>query len=146
MFDDGSYKNAIGIKPNRYNAISSKHFLRNNKAFEALVYLSDADLRFTGLYEVHHKFPGLKGLQFYYGAGAHIGFWSEYWKAMFPDLPHGAVIGPDGIAGLDCKITGAPINISLDWQPSYNITGYKKFETARGGVALRYTFTNFFSF
>jgi hypothetical protein len=145
LYDDSFYKNALGIKPNAVNAISYKHFFTEKKVLEGLFYLTDADIRLTGLYEKYHRL-GLKGLKFYYGAGAHIGFWSEFWKAMYPNRPGGAAIGPDGIIGLDFKITGAPINISIDWQPSLNITGYKKFEVIRGGVGLRYTFDNFFAF
>lgn len=138
------YKNALGIKPGARNAISSRHFLNPDKAVEGLIYLSEADFRITGLYERYYKIGKLKGFSCYYGAGAHIGFWSEYWKALFPDRKHGATFGPDAIIGLDMKIPGVPLNISLDWQPSYNITGEKGFDGARGGVGLRYTFADFF--
>ena len=144
--DEYVYKNALGIKPGARNAISSRHFLTANKAVEGLIYLSDADFRITGLYEKYHSFDKLKGLRLYYGAGVHIGFWSEYWKALYPDRPHGATFGPDAILGLDLKIPGVPVNISLDWQPSFNLTGDKGFDGVRGGVGLRYTFKNFFSF
>ncbi len=45
----------------------------------------------------------------------------------------------DGVLGLDYKIKGAPINVSIDWQPSINFVGYGRFESGWGGLGIRYT-------
>ena len=50
------------------------------------------------------------------------------------------MIGIDGIIGLDYKIKGAPINVCLDWQPSFNFIGYNYFEGGWGGIGVRYAF------
>jgi hypothetical protein len=47
--------------------------------------------------------------------------------------------GIDGVLGLDYKIKGAPLNLSIDWQPSFNFVGYSYFSNW-GGLAIRYTF------
>ena len=46
-------------------------------------------------------------------------------------------VGFDGIIGLDYKIKHTPLNLSIDWQPSFSIIqGYFK---NQGGIGIRYT-------
>ena len=133
------YKTALGVKfyP---GAISFKTFNKPNRALEGLMYIYSDGIRFTGLYEIHGDISGADGLKWYIGPGAHIGFWSDEWKGNNPDKESGIAIGVDGVLGLDYKITGAPINLSLDWQPSFNFIGYTYFEAGWAGIAVRYTF------
>lgn len=134
-----SYRTALGIK--FYPAgITLKHFTQNNRALEGIGYFWHDGFRFTGLYEIHGDFNGAPGLKWYIGPGAHIQFWSEEWKRNYPGRDAGVGIGVDGVLGLDYKIGGAPINLSLDWQPSFNFVGYNYFEGGWGGFAIRYTF------
>jgi hypothetical protein len=134
-----SYKTALGVKfyP---GAITLKHFTQNNRALEGLGYFWEHGFRFTGLYEIHGDFNGAPGLKWYVGPGAHIQFWNDKWKKEFPGRDGGIAIGVDGVLGLDYKIKGAPLNLSLDWQPSFNFVGYTYFEGGWGGFAIRYTF------
>lgn len=133
------YTTALGVKfyP---GAISIKHFNRTNRALEGLMYIYEDGVRFTGLYEIHGDVEGADGLRWYVGPGAHIGFWSDKWKNNNPDEDAGVAIGVDGVLGLDYKIKGAPINLSLDWQPSFTFIGYTYFEAGWAGLAVRYTF------
>jgi hypothetical protein len=49
----------------------------------------------------------------------HIDTWNEKYRESYH--PEGrAAAGLDGVLGLDYKFKGAPINLSLDWQPSYH--------------------------
>ena len=134
-----NYKTALGLKfyP---GAISIKHFTERNKAIEGLAYFWDYGSRYTGLYEIHGDIKELDGLQWYVGPGAHIGFWNDSWKRNYPTRASGIAIGLDGVLGLDYKFKDAPINISIDWQPSFNIIGYTYFESGWGGLGIRYTF------
>jgi hypothetical protein len=134
-----SYRTAIGVKfyPGSF---SIKHFVKPNKAaLEGLAYFWGNGARFTGLYEIHGDIEGARGLKWYIGPGAHIGFWSDSWKRNNPNRDAGAVVGIDGVLGLDFKIKNIPLNISADWQPSFNITGYSYFEAGWGGLGVRYT-------
>lgn len=133
-----TYNTAVGVKfyP---GAISLKSFIEDNKALEGLAYISNDGFRVTGLYEVHGNINGANGLKWYAGGGAHIGFWNDKWKNSYPTRDGGVAIGIDGVLGLDYKFTGAPINLSLDWQPSFNFVGYNYFEGGWGGLAIRYT-------
>ena len=74
------------------------------------------------------------------GPGAHIQFWNDDWRRNNPNDDDGVAIGIDGVLGLDYKIGGAPINLSLDWQPSFNFVGKTYFEGGWGGFAIRFTF------
>jgi hypothetical protein len=48
-------------------------------------------------------------------------------------------VGVDGILGLDYKLKNAPLNFSLDWQPSFNFVGSSYFESGWAGLGIRYT-------
>jgi len=134
-----SYHTALGVKLYP-GAISIKHFKEKNKAIEGLGYISSDGFRLTGLYELHHPLGDIDGFQWYVGGGAHVGIWSDSWKRDYPNRESGLAIGIDGILGVDYKIKGAPLNVSFDWQPSFNLIGYNYFEGGWGGLAVRYTF------
>lgn len=140
QLNNGSdYTTAIGIKVYP-GAVSVKHFLSTNRAVEGLGYISSDGFRLTGLYELHAGIGTVEGLKWYIGAGGHLGVWSDTWKTRYPAREGGLAIGIDGVLGLDYKIKGAPLNLSFDWQPSFNIIGYNYFEGGWGGLGVRYTF------
>ena len=132
------YRTALGVKfyP---GGITIKHFTQDNRALEGIVYFHQYGFRFTGLYEIHGDINGAPGLKWYVGPGAHLGAWNSDWEDKYPDRDGGLQIGIDGVLGLDYKIKGAPINLSLDIQPFFNIANYAYFDVW-GGFAIRYTF------
>lgn len=78
-------------------------------------------------------------MKWYVGPGVHVGVWNDRYKNRYDD--EGAYFGVDGVLGLDFKFNGAPINLSLDWQPSFSFgTDRAGFDGAWGGFAIRYTF------
>ena len=105
------YTTAVGVKfyP---GAISVKHFVGNNNAIEGLGYFYNRGARFTGLFEIHSDINGAPGLKWYAGPGAHVGSYNNKYGGGFS-------AGIDGVLGLDFKVNGAPLNLSIDWQPSY---------------------------
>lgn len=135
--EGSNYQTALGVKfyP---GAFTVKHFVKKNQAIEGLATFWRYGFRFTGLYEIHGNIEGAQGLKWYAGPGAHIGIWNGDWKNRYPTRDDGVAIGIDGVIGLDYKIKGAPLNFSLDWQPSFNFTGYSYFEAGWGGFAIRY--------
>jgi hypothetical protein len=128
-----SYQTALGVKVWDGGGISLKHFVSGNNALEGIVYFWNRGIRITGLYEIHGDFSGAEGLKWYIGPGAHIGFYNT----KFGD---GSFIGIDGVLGLDYKFRGAPINMSLDWQPSFEFGDGRGFAGSWGGLGIRYTF------
>lgn len=133
-FSSQSYTTALGFKfyP---GAVSLKHFVSSKNALEGIGYFWNKGFRLTGLYEIHNTINGAPGLQWYFGPGAHIGFYDSKWGG-------GSSVGIDGVLGLDYKFNQAPINISLDWQPSFEFGDrYNNgFTGDWGGFAIRYTF------
>jgi len=132
-FHSSDYKTALGVKfyP---GAFSVKHFVNNNNALEGLAYFWNRGLRVTGLYEIHYDINDVNGLKWYVGPGAHVGFYDNKYGG-------GTSIGIDGVLGLDYKFSEAPINLSIDWQPSFEFgNNYGNGFTGNwGGFAIRYT-------
>lgn len=131
--NSSSYKTALGVKfyP---GAITLKHFIKQDAALEGIGYFWDRGFRITGLYEFHGNITGAKGLKWYVGPGVHAGFYNDRF------YNGGTAIGIDGVLGLDYKIRTAPINLSLDWQPSFEFGNYAGFSGNWGGFAIRFTF------
>jgi hypothetical protein len=126
------YKTALGVKVWDGAGISLKHFFDKN-AGELIGYFWNRGFRLTGLYEIHGDINGAEGLRWYVGPGAHLGFYNSKYGG-------GSVIGIDGVIGLDYKFNGAPINVSLDWQPSFEFGDGSGFIGSWGGLGIRYTF------
>ena len=139
-----SYRTALGVKVWDGAGISFKHFLTGNNALELIGYFWGHGTRITGLYEIHGPIKGATGLKWYIGPGAHIGFYNDHHhnhNHIHDDhYGHGPVIGIDGVIGLDYKFRGAPINMSLDWQPSFEFGEGRGFYGNWGGLGIRYTF------
>jgi len=135
------YTTALGVKfyP---GAVTIKHFIKPNAALEGIGTFWNRGVRFTGLYEYHGDITGAAGLKWYVGPGAHVGFYNDkyYYKGYYNNRYNdgGVSIGVDGILGLDYKFKGAPINISVDWQPSFEFGEYSGFNGNWGGFAIRY--------
>jgi hypothetical protein len=138
-----SYKTALGVKfyP---GAVTIKHFIKPNAALEGIGTFWNRGARFTGLYEFHGDINGAPGLKWYVGPGAHIGFYNDksYYKGYYYNRysDGGISVGVDGVLGLDYKFKGAPINVSLDWQPSFEFGDFSGFNGNWGGFAIRYVF------
>ena len=137
--NNSEYQSALGVKfyP---GAISFKTFVANNKAAEFLGYFYNYGFRVTGLYEIHGDIIGMSGLKWYAGPGVHIQTWNNKWKRDYPERSSGIGLGIDGVLGLDYKFKKAPINLSIDWQPSLNLIGYNYIESGWAGIGIRYTF------
>lgn len=131
--NSSDYTTALGVKfyP---GAVTLKHFVSEKNALEFLGYFWNRGTRITGLYEIHNNIPGAPGLKWYFGPGAHVNFYNnKYYEGR-------TAVGLDGVLGLDYKIRSAPINLSLDWQPSFEFGDNSDFIGNWGGFAIRYVF------
>ena len=139
--NSSSYKTALGVKVWDGAGISFKHFLQQRNALELIGYFWGHGARITGLYEIHGPIQGATGLQWYIGPGAHIGFYDGHHHHNHDEVDdHHTHIGIDGVIGLDYKFRGAPINVSLDWQPAFEFGHGTGFYGNWGGLGIRYTF------
>jgi len=132
------YKTALGIRlssngPAVNNSVSLKHFMNPKLAVEAL-FTFDKRTAIGALLEVHNDMLSTDGLKWFYGAGAYLGFDSD---KTHTDR---ALMGAQGIVGLDYKFVNIPLNLSLDWKPELNIIDNINFEPAAVGFTLRFTF------
>lgn len=91
----------------------------------------------TGLYEIHNEAFAVEHLKWYYGFGAHLG---SYPAGEAPWGTAGAVVGIDGILGLEYSFHEAPINIGIDWKPTFNLIGNQDFRGDGGALSIRYIF------
>jgi hypothetical protein len=132
-----SYQTALGVKVWDGGGITLKHFFNDKHAGELIGYFWRRGFRLTGLYEIHGNFSNAGGLRWYIGPGAHIGFYNYNDGNNRID---GTYIGVDGVLGLDYKFKEAPINLSLDWQPSFEFGDGLGFSGSWGGLGIRYTF------
>ena len=138
-----SYKTALGVKIwGDGGGITLKHFVASNHALEGIGYFWSGGTRITGLYEFYFDIVGAPGLKWYVGPGAHVGFYNSHYYDNNPNngQTYGSYIGIDGVLGLDYKFNGAPINLSLDWQPSFEFGINRGFVGSWGGLGIRYTF------
>lgn len=143
---DHDYTTALGVKVwGNGGGISFKTFVRPNRALEGIGYFWRGGVRITGLYEYHFDFANAPGLKWYVGPGAHVGFYNEYNNDNNGNVNgyyygSGTFFGIDGVIGLDYKFNGAPINLSIDWQPSFEFGTNRGFANSWGGLGIRYTF------
>lgn len=156
------YSTGIGLRGGGWSSgLTVKHFLsgKNNVAFEGLVTTEykAKGARFTALLEKHHPVSDIKGLQFYYGAGGHLGFYKgrEYYyerlyyynkgkykayNVVYEDDRSYAVFGADLILGLEYKMPDLPFVVGVDYKPYFEVfDGYTGFYND-AAVSLRVTF------
>jgi hypothetical protein len=136
------YATAIGVKVWDGGGITIKHFVRPNIAVEGIGYFWNRGARIVGLYQFHYDIAGAPGLKWYIGPGAHVGFYNNsYYNNNYPNGDgSGSYVGIDGVLGLDYKFDGIPLNISLDWQPSFEFGTNRGFINNWGGLGIRYAF------
>ena len=132
------YKNAIGARIGSANGISFKTGLNKNAMLELIGNFRSSKntdyLRLTALYEVYNPINGAPGLTWYYGGGGTIGSYKV-------DGYDGKVyLGANGVLGLDYKFKGAPINLSLDWIPTLQLTPDTDFYSGDVSLGVRFTF------
>jgi hypothetical protein len=128
------YKTALGLRAGWNQGLTIKHFISGKSALEGLLAWHYSGFEITGLYEVHNRAFDVERLNWYYGGGAHIGFYGNSY-----DGGSGTFIGLDGILGLEYNFNDLPINISLDWKPAFDF-GYSHFFGDGGALSIRYCF------
>lgn len=135
-----NYTTGVGLRGGMSGGITLKHFLNSDTAVEGILSTRWGGFALTGLYEKHAEAFNVDGLKWFYGAGAHIGFWDGHKAHWADDDKSYTVIGIDGILGLEYNLGVIPFNISLDWKPSLNLIGYSGLWTDGGAISVRYVF------
>ena len=134
-----SYKHAVGVRLGTGNGVTYKTFIAEHSALDfSLDFSTGGDystFRLTGLYEFHADTDITPGLLWYYGGGASVG--SRRNKRLDTN---DTLLSADGVVGLDYKFERAPINLSLDWQASMEVTPSAKLDLGGLSLSIRYAF------
>ena len=151
------YKTGIGLRGGFEGGITLKHFIKSQRALEGILSRGwgYGGIRITGLYEIHKPFPGVKGLDWFYGLGAHIGFYNGSYYGYYGNRGGGyydkngkwhptgyrdqyTTVGIDGILGLEYQFTEIPFSVGLDIKPYFDFVG-RGDNFADGAFSIRYT-------
>lgn len=134
------YVQAIGGRFGVANGVTYKHFLnRNGQALEGVLNFQSNRkyglFKLVGLYEIHDHISALnyEGLLWYYGAGGGLGFYNDK-ELRTTNL----AFSLDGVIGLDFKIPTAPINLSLDWKPTVELSPHPGIRFDGFGLSVRF--------
>ncbi len=135
------YQTGIGVRGGVFNGVSFKHFVAERDAVEAVAAFHFGGLFMAGMFQRHAMAFDTPGLYWYYGAGAHIGFYEgRHRPAWFDERDRDYVVfGVNGVVGMEYKIEEVPITIGLDVTPALNIVDRFRVWTG-AGLTLRYVF------
>ncbi|HLN20642.1 MAG TPA: hypothetical protein VK213_06110 [Bacteroidales bacterium] len=136
------YRTGIGLRAGYPAGLTVKHFISNRTALEGLLATRWGGFVVTGLFEAHKQLADVDQLNWYYGFGAHVGFWNGSYNRNYWGVPGDSytVVGVDGILGLEYSFTELPINIGLDWKPAFNVFGYSGVWADGAAFSIRYIF------
>jgi len=133
------YRTSLGLRAGFPYGVTVKHFLGPHSAVEGILASSWGGFVITGLYENVHWTGQYPGLNWYWGFGAHVGFWDQ--DNRYIDDPNvTSVLGADFTVGLEYTFDEIPLNLALDIMPSVNLIGYTGWGGIHGGLSIRYVF------
>lgn len=135
------FDSAIGLRFGYPLSVTYKTFISESNALEGYAGFrsfgnSVSFLSLNAAYQIHKDIEDVDGLQWYYGAGGNIAFWSGDF------LESNTSFGVSGYAGLSYTFVDIPLNLSVDWIPTFFINGNVGFADGFGGgygsLAARY--------
>lgn len=134
------YQTGIGLRAGTPYGLTVKHFMSESNALEGILASRwESGFIVTGLYQRVQWTGEYPGLNWYYGVGAHLGFFDSN-SPFFDGDATGSVIGVDGVIGLEYTFDEFPINLGLDWIPSINLVGNTGWAGLNLGLSVRYVF------
>ena len=137
------YSSAVGLRFGYPLSVSYKTFLNETNAVEAYVgfrgYGSFSWFSINGAYQIHNDIESVDGLQWYYGGGAGVQFWSYDFLAE-----SSTTFSLAGYLGLQYTFVDAPVSLTLDWVPTVFLgdnfgVGFNTFGAGYGALGARYT-------
>jgi hypothetical protein len=139
------YKSAIGLRLGYPISISYKTFINDNAALEGYAgfrgYSYYSWFNVGALYQYHKPIESVDGLAWYFGGGANVFFWN-YDNTFYPNSDDFSSVsfGISGVIGLDYKFADIPLNLSVDWLPTFIIGGefLSGFGGNYGALSARY--------
>ena len=134
------YKTSLGLRAGIPYGLSIKHFLNKHNAAEGILASKWGGLVITGLYENESWLGKYPAFNWYWGVGAHAGFWDAGTNPRLNSSYTGAVIGADAVIGIEYTFDDFPINLALDILPVVNLIGSSGWGGINGALTIRYVF------
>lgn len=140
-----TYTNGIGLRFGTDLGVTYKHFYNSNTAVEGILSTGYKAFDFTFLWEKHHSAFKTPGMNFFYGGGAHAGFFDRrinvhyepyYYYYTYYSYPS---VGIAGIVGLEYKIPPIPFTVGVDLKPVVDFY-YPGYSFLEGAFTVRYVF------
>ena len=121
------YRTAAGVRieSDRFGATLQQK-VGERTTIEAIGTVGSREYSGTALYEWHFPLLG-KRLNYYMGAGAHIGNLKD----------SGVFTGGDAILGIEYKVNGLPFLLSADVKPAFHIN-HEDWIQLSSGISVRY--------
>lgn len=143
------YRTGIGLRFGSDIGITAKTTLGGGY-IEGILGTGYRAFMLTGLYEKYVPAFHRDDFHWYFGAGAHVGFFDRWYRSGYYDN-HGyyhydyvygynePTFGVDGIVGLEYKFQQLPFAASLDLKPFINLYRYD-YGFIEGAFSFRYAF------
>jgi len=136
------YETAVGVRGGFPTGLNGKHFFKKNTAVEAILTGYGGGFEFTGLYEIHANAFDVPYLNWYYGPGAHVNFFSD--NVIRPGYFYngraaGFSVGLDGILGIEYTLTEIPFVLGFDVKPALDFLP-EPYIYVGFGMSVRYYF------
>lgn len=139
------FDSAVGLRFGYPLSVTYKTFISETAALEGYVgyrnYAGSVSFfNINAAYQIHQDIEDVDQLQWYYGGGGNIAFWSGDF------LDRNTSIGISGYAGLSYTFPDIPLNLSIDWVPTFFINGNagfaNGFSAGYGSLAARYVLSS----
>ena len=147
-----AYSTGIGLRLGGLTqGVSVKKFVGGTTALEGIASIGRKSFMITGLFEKHTPFPSVDGFSWFFGGGAHVGFYDEgyyyfysrtraskfdeNWGGWNTDIG----VGLDFILGLEYKFQNAPVDIAVDLKPMVDFISREYFGYWDGAFTIRFT-------
>lgn len=124
-----SYTTALGIRLGGTTGLTIKHSYRPTMTFEGIVGGFPNGFSLTGLIEKNRLAFNERGLNWYYGGGAHVAvynsrnYYNRFGREFDYSTSNEVGIGINGIIGLEYRLPdNVPIAFSVDVKPFLEIT------------------------
>lgn len=136
-----NYKTAVGARASYGGLLSYKHQLNAQYYAEGIFALRWGGVEFTALIEKSQSAFNNKNTFWYVGGGMHLGIHGRDNTINSPKGENKKTyinLGADMIGGLEYCFPDFPVNVAIDYKPSFHFTGDRWFVGEGIGLSVRY--------
>ena len=138
-----NFNSAVGLRLGYPWSVTYKKFISESSAIEVFAGTRGSGILGSGYrwysvsaaYQIHRPIEELAGLDYYFGAGAS----AYFWNFDFATDAASTNFGIQAYGGLSYTFDDMPLNVSIDWIPTFFLNGYNSgFGAGYGSLAIRY--------